>query len=203
MKSLLSAARKALDEADFKTAIEKCDAVIEQDHNNYNAHLFKGFAFSKTGKDDEAIKEFEVAVSLNPESPLAFQGLIAAAQKNPSLLISYYKRLAELHAREQPLKYYDDLIKMIDIYKTLNDHTSVIKIWEKMLQSSTEYDILKDHIQFNSVEIWSNILQTALDKDNYDYEKEWQIQKYRIQSKSMDLVKKDIEKEINLKSRVR
>ena len=126
MKSLLSAARKALDEADFKTAIEKCDAVIEQDHNNYNAHLFKGFAFSKTGKDDEAIKEFEVAVSLNPESPLAFQGLIAAAQKNPSLLISYYKRLAELHAREQPLKYYDDLIKMIDIYKTLNDHTSVI-----------------------------------------------------------------------------
>jgi tetratricopeptide (TPR) repeat protein len=201
MKSLLSAARKALDESDFETAIDKCNAVLEQDPNNYNAHVFKGFALNKTEQVPDAIQEFEIAVKLNPSNPLAYQGLIAATQENPSLCISYYKRLLELHMNS-PQKYYDDLLKMIDVYQQLNDYASVIEIWEKFLKSSPEYAMLKEQITFTPREVWQNILTTALQKDAFDYEQEWQIQKYRIQHKTMDAVKADIEKDVNLKSRV-
>lgn len=202
MKSLLSAARRALDESDFSTALEKCNQVIDLEPTNYHAHLFKGFVFSKTGNLSDAIVEFEIAVSINPESPLAYQGLISSTQNDPLMLVSYYKRLAAIHAKDQPQKYYDVLLKMIQVYTALNDYDSVIVIWEKMLHRSPEYDSLKGFIQFSSTEIWEFILRAAVAKDELHYEKEWQIQKFRIQSKAMDLVKKDIEKQVNLSSKV-
>ena len=203
MKSLLSAARKALDESEFELALENCNLIIEQDPKNYHAHLFKGFAFSKTNKLDSAVEEFEIAVSLNPDIPLAYQGLISIYQNEPQKLISYYKRLAQIYSKDQPQKYYELMIKMIDIYTGLKDFDSIILIWEKMLPRSQEYSILKDYIEFTTLEIWEFILKAATERDLYEYDKEWQIQKFRIQSKSMDLVRKDIEKEINLRSKVR
>ena len=202
MKSLLVAARKALDESDFETALSKCDLVIGQDPKNYNAFLFKGFALSKTQQLESAVQQFQIAISINPESPLAFQGLISISQKDPAALVENYKRLADIHAKNDSQKYYSVILKMIELYGILKEHDKVIHLWEKMLTRSEEYLQLSDYVQFSQLDIWESILKAAIEKDNYDFEREWQTQKYRVQSKSMESVKKDIQRDIHLKSRV-
>ncbi len=72
-KSLLKAAREALDRQEFNEALESCRGVLENEPENYHAHIFAGLAQCKLGAFAESEDTFNKATALQPDGLLAYQ----------------------------------------------------------------------------------------------------------------------------------
>jgi len=72
-KSLLKAAREALDSQNYSTAIELCTSILENEPEQYHALVFKGLAHLKSNAVQEGVLSFEKAIALQPSNVLAFQ----------------------------------------------------------------------------------------------------------------------------------
>lgn len=72
-KSLLKAAREALDRQEFQEAIDSCNRVLELEPASYHAHVFAGLAQCKLGSYSDSEESFNKATLLQPEALLAYQ----------------------------------------------------------------------------------------------------------------------------------
>ncbi len=68
----LAAGRAALGEGDYKLALARFRQAVEEEDMAYPARISIGDVFREQGKLDEAVEEYERAVTLNKEDPRAY-----------------------------------------------------------------------------------------------------------------------------------
>jgi superkiller protein 3 len=73
VKSLVKAAREALDRQDYPTALRLCDTGLQQEDSNYPLHVFRAVSLQNLGLFNEAIQCYRLATALQPNQPLAWQ----------------------------------------------------------------------------------------------------------------------------------
>lgn len=80
-KQSLKHARAAIDRKDFDAAIAYCREVLRSDPSNYNAFVFIGLATASKKDFERSEQAYNRAISLRPENPLAYKGLIETYSK--------------------------------------------------------------------------------------------------------------------------
>ena len=66
---------KHYDEDDFDTAVTEFTEVIRLDPNNADAYVASGDVYKKLGRSDEAVRDYETALSLDPKNKGAKKAL--------------------------------------------------------------------------------------------------------------------------------
>lgn len=75
VKSQLKASREAIQAKDWDAAIAAATQVLDEERDNYNAHVFKGLALLNAGRHEESETCYRRATQLMPKQALAWQGL--------------------------------------------------------------------------------------------------------------------------------
>lgn len=73
IKSIVKAAREALDRHDYATGLRLSETGLAEDDKNYLLHVFRAVALQHLGHPKDAIEAYRLAASLNPNQQLAFQ----------------------------------------------------------------------------------------------------------------------------------
>ncbi|XP_045595970.2 superkiller complex protein 3 [Procambarus clarkii] len=100
-KSALKEAKKAMKENDFEAVSKYCKIALKHDRKNYNALLLFGRACQELGKLEDSKKALMMATQVDPESPVAWQGLAVLCEKQPGITnrdesITIYTRLTDI-----------------------------------------------------------------------------------------------------------
>lgn len=74
-KGKLKASREAIQAKDWASAIEAADSVLEQEADNYNAHVFRALALLNSQRYDDSQAAYRRAIKAQPATLLAWQGL--------------------------------------------------------------------------------------------------------------------------------
>eukprot|EP00124_Ichthyophonus_hoferi_P002996 Ihof_evm2s233 gene=Ihof_evmTU2s233 len=132
VKSELKAAREALKEKDYKGTLKHCKAVITLDKKNYNAYVFVGAAAEGLENPSQAEQAYRKAIDIEPNQPLAFQGLARLYEKggdaDQSKLVEVYQSLAEVMKNDHD-KWISFMGKAATVSSTLGQHTKAADIW--------------------------------------------------------------------------
>jgi serine/threonine protein kinase len=90
----LAAGRAALGEGDYKLALARFRQAVEEEDTEYPARISIGDVFREQGKIDEAVEEYERAVTLNKEDPRAYLRLGSLFEGAGKIEIAgyYYQR---------------------------------------------------------------------------------------------------------------
>uniref|UniRef100_A0A0R3RIG2 TPR_REGION domain-containing protein n=1 Tax=Elaeophora elaphi TaxID=1147741 RepID=A0A0R3RIG2_9BILA len=75
MRAALKMIRQHIDAKEFKKASDIVEDLLKQDVSNYLLFIFAAVANGEVGNDCEAISYYKKAAELDPEKPLAWQGL--------------------------------------------------------------------------------------------------------------------------------
>lgn len=78
LKTAIKSAREAIDAGVYAKCIEVCDEGLSVDPKCYLLLVFKGTALAKSGRPKDAIGYFAKASTLQPETALAWQGIVNA-----------------------------------------------------------------------------------------------------------------------------
>ncbi|KAH0589327.1 hypothetical protein H2248_005088 [Termitomyces sp. 'cryptogamus'] len=116
VKSKLKTARDALGKKDYEAARNAASQVLDYETDNYNATVFLALSLSELGEHEESEQAYRRATALNPENPLAWQGLS-----------KYYER------REEWEKYAESLLHLIELHRKLRDAVKCAESWQKLL----------------------------------------------------------------------
>lgn len=86
VKSLVRAAREAIDRADYATAVRLCDTALDEEtvsrgldmdadgkRNGYTLLVFKALSLKNLERREEAATIYREATKAQPEQPLAWQ----------------------------------------------------------------------------------------------------------------------------------
>ncbi|KAG6908388.1 hypothetical protein DXG01_004817 [Tephrocybe rancida] len=120
-KSKLKAAREALGKKDYATASDAASQVLDYEPDNYNATVFLALSLLELGQYEKSEQAYVRATSLNPDNPLAWQGIS-----------KYYER------KEEWEKHAGSLLRLMEIYQTLGDTTKCAESWQKLLEIRRE-----------------------------------------------------------------
>lgn len=74
VKQLLKQAKAAIERNDPEDALYYADEALQEDKNNYYAHIFKGKSYQLLGEFDKAKKPFQKAIELDSEQLLGWKG---------------------------------------------------------------------------------------------------------------------------------
>lgn len=73
-KSIVKAAREAIDREDHATALRLCSTGLEEDPACYMLWILKGLASKECGAETISVANFyQQAIALQPEQPVAWQ----------------------------------------------------------------------------------------------------------------------------------
>ncbi|KAG6820878.1 hypothetical protein H0H93_010222 [Arthromyces matolae] len=100
----MEASREALSLKDYLTSRDAASQVLDYEPDNYNATVFLALSLLELGQLEESEQAYNRATKLNPENPLAWQGLS-----------KYYERT------ERWKDYADSLVHLIDLHRKLSD----------------------------------------------------------------------------------
>ncbi|KAJ3336586.1 Tetratricopeptide repeat protein 37, partial [Kappamyces sp. JEL0680] len=85
VKTQLKAAREAIQGKNFEYGQQICQDILENDSDNYNALVFLGLCNVELNNLDESLKNYEKAISISPQLPLAYQGLMKLHESTNNL----------------------------------------------------------------------------------------------------------------------
>ncbi|KAI9816499.1 MAG: Superkiller protein 3 [Pycnora praestabilis] len=151
-KSILKAAKIALDSHNYDEAVTQAKKALTVDPQSYHANVFLGLALDKQGKDEEAFKAYESATSTKDKDTLAWQGMISLYEKQGGRKLGDYKvaavRLAEIYMEADDKHRCQVVIdKYMGYAKQHGSRTQYKHALEVLLPSSTVYDFLEGRIQ--------------------------------------------------------
>ncbi|KAJ9360584.1 hypothetical protein C8Q69DRAFT_410888 [Paecilomyces variotii] len=150
-KAALKAVRTALDSKDFELAAQKASELVQQEPQNYHAHVFLGLAYDKLNKNDEAEKAYRAATKLKDSDKTAWQGLVNLYEKQGSHKLDAYReatvKLAQIYADAGDR---DRCQEVVDKYTTLarkkgtrSQHKQALEL---QLPTSSLYDLLEGRL---------------------------------------------------------
>ncbi|XP_064110497.1 superkiller complex protein 3-like [Macrobrachium nipponense] len=85
VKAALKDAKKAMKDNDFESVMKHCKIVLKHDRKNYNGLVIFGRACQELGKPDDSKKALMLATQVDPESPVAWQGLKKLCDEHPDI----------------------------------------------------------------------------------------------------------------------
>lgn len=86
-KAALKEAKAYLKDGDCLKAMETCQKILKHNKNNYNALVVMSVAMKDiNGHKAQAPNALRKAIELQPDNPLAWQGLVAYYEKQPDNL---------------------------------------------------------------------------------------------------------------------
>ncbi|KAI5299010.1 Superkiller protein 3, partial [Ascosphaera atra] len=88
-KAALKSIRGLLD-SDPAQAAEEAKELLQRESQNYNAHVFLGFALDKLGQFDAAEASYNRAVAIKSNDYAAWQGLVSSYQKQGDAKLDGY-----------------------------------------------------------------------------------------------------------------
>ena len=94
---MLKQCREYILQEDWESALSKANSILEFHATNYHALVFKGLALLHMKKNVESEKTYIQACKLDPNAPLAWQGLEKSyeMQKNWPKLMQLYEDWAD------------------------------------------------------------------------------------------------------------
>uniref|UniRef100_A0A0P4WDX8 Tetratricopeptide repeat protein 37 n=1 Tax=Scylla olivacea TaxID=85551 RepID=A0A0P4WDX8_SCYOL len=158
VRNALKEAKKAMKDNDFEAVSKYCKIALKHDRKNYNALLFFGRACQELGKYEDSKKALMMATQIEPDSPVAWQGLAVLCEKQPHVstkdeyiiiytrLIDFvkddeekvdstFRKLAKLHLDN------DDPMGAAGILRTLVDRLTgekrITEAWRSLAQTLT------------------------------------------------------------------
>ncbi|KAI8341483.1 hypothetical protein BC941DRAFT_510688 [Chlamydoabsidia padenii] len=147
-KANLKAAREAIGKKDFEEAIKCCNRITLWDSGNYNAYVFLGVAYAGLNNGEESVKAYKHAIEINPDSLLAWQGLLSFYEKQDNhekVLGIIDKLLSSLVLSNDNNRVAEYLNKKLDIYENKQpNEEKFIETLKLFLPGSIYYDIIKD-----------------------------------------------------------
>ncbi|GJD19278.1 hypothetical protein RIVM261_042340 [Rivularia sp. IAM M-261] len=72
--ALLTQISQDLEKGNYQKALERCNAVLKLDENNFAAYFFRGFAYSHLEQYEAAVVDFEQAIRIDPNSAYPYFG---------------------------------------------------------------------------------------------------------------------------------
>ncbi|KAJ5336604.1 Tetratricopeptide-like helical [Penicillium brevicompactum] len=96
-KAALKAVRAALESKDYQGAAEKAQALVNQDPQNYHAHVFLGLANDKLNRNDSSETAYITATRIKADDKAAWQGLLSLYDRQGGdKLDSYHQVVIQL-----------------------------------------------------------------------------------------------------------
>ncbi|XP_068245666.1 superkiller complex protein 3 [Palaemon carinicauda] len=155
VKAALKEAKKAMKDNDFESVMKHCKVVLKHDRKNYNGLVIFGRACQELKKPEDSKKALMLATQVDPESPIAWQGLKKLCDEHPEIatkdeLFTILTRLKDI--------FQDDDEKLDGIYRKLA--TIQLDKNESVAASVTLRELvtrLKDQRKVN--EAWRSIVE--------------------------------------------
>lgn len=164
VKAALKSAREAIKNKEFKETLKHCKVVLKLEKNNYNAWVFIGLAASELEQPDQSQSAYKKAIELEPDQPLAWQGLANLYEKTDQWdfqaeLPNVYQRLVDLYAGSDKNKCYEMIKKLSDIYKSDKEYLKLAKVWLQLIQLKEEEGLDKKEL----LQLWQQMTQQLTD----------------------------------------
>ncbi|XP_028406847.1 tetratricopeptide repeat protein 37-like [Dendronephthya gigantea] len=145
VKNELKSARESIQNKDYHAALKHCKAVLKLDKANYNAFVFVGVASIEVGKPEQALAAYKKAIEVNSDNILAWQGLSSLHEKEPEIAsneerIEVYKRLMKHYENDDKKKWSDNVLKLIEIYKTLKNVDEALTLLKLLCDADCDKD---------------------------------------------------------------
>ncbi|KAK7074327.1 hypothetical protein SK128_021742 [Halocaridina rubra] len=155
VKAALKEAKKSMKDNDYEAVMKHCKVVLKHDRKNYNGLVIFARACQELGKGADSKKALLLASQVDPESPVAWQGLKKLCDDQPNLvsqgeLVTILTRLKGI--------YLDDEEKLDGVYRKLA--TIQLESGKPLDASATLKElmsVLKDSKKIT--EAWRSIVQ--------------------------------------------
>lgn len=147
IKSRLKASREAIQARDWDAALQAADQVLEEDANNYNAHVFKGLALLHTASHTESEQSYRQAIHLQPQQWLAWQGLeklYTDTHHWEQLCDTLEKEMHVALELEDATKCAEFLQRLVSVQREHGSKSNKVTTLEKYLPASPFYGLLSD-----------------------------------------------------------
>lgn len=96
-RAAIKSAREAIDAGAYARCMELCDEGLSVDPTCYLLLVFKGTALAKSGRPQDAVGCFVRASRLQPETALAWQGIVSAfCREHADVFVEAVKELCKL-----------------------------------------------------------------------------------------------------------
>lgn len=160
MKSALKNARECIKNKDYKEALRHCKGVLAQDKSNYNALVFVGVAADGLEQADQAVKAYRRATEVDPEQPLAWQGLSGFYEKHSSSendkeLLLVYQKLRRIGEKDNDKKI-DITKKLAHLHIKLGEVIEGVDLYIKLLSKVSD-DSIKCGLQTELLSLLSKL----------------------------------------------
>ncbi|KAG1145173.1 hypothetical protein G6F37_001194 [Rhizopus arrhizus] len=198
-KADLKAAREAIGAKNFSDAVKACKRVLLWEGENYNAWVFLGVAYTGLEDDQEAEEAYKRAIEINPDTMLAWHGLVnfyEKRNKQTELAKTIQDILPRVVASGDGAKVADYLKKLAAIYKTTQPEQH-LEILKNFLPGSSYYDLIKDQPDLPSqIDIWKAIITKLEAEQKQKIENEVASRRFRMNVGTPAQVLSEVEAEV-------
>ncbi|KAI9468081.1 MAG: hypothetical protein EXX96DRAFT_591852 [Benjaminiella poitrasii] len=184
-KADLKAAREAIGKKEFNEAVKACKRVLLWEGENYNAWVFLGVAYTGLENDEEAEEAYKRAIEINPETMLAWHGLVSFYEKRnkQDLLAKTINQLIpRLIENGDGAKLADYLKKLLKVYKDQQDDERYLELLKSyFLPMSPHYNLIKDQPDLPpQLQIWKMIITKMEKEQEQQIQQEVNSRRFRV-----------------------
>ncbi|XP_078313322.1 superkiller complex protein 3-like [Crassostrea virginica] len=169
LKSALKNARESIKNKEFKEALRYCKEVLGQDKNNYNALVFVGVAADGLEQAEQALKAYRRAAEVEPNQPLAWQGLSGFYEKHPSPendreLLQVYQKLTGIFEKDIDKKT-ETTKKLAHLHLKLGEPDIGVELYVKLFSEASD-DTVKCNLQTELLSLLSQLSALTQDQEH-------------------------------------
>ncbi|KAG0295601.1 Superkiller protein 3 [Dissophora globulifera] len=201
VKINLKNAKEAIVSKNYDDALKWTQKVLSSDSENYMALVFSGVAYQNLGQAVKGEESFKRAIFVNPELPLARDGLINFYDKLkmwPQLILSLEDML-QIHLKTPDgKKALSATEKLIELYTNEGQMDKAIGKIQSLLPGSTLYELLDD--KPNQMDTLRTLASVQERTDDEFYDREVRLRRGRLGGGTQEQVQRTVKNELYSKS---
>ncbi|XP_046621256.1 tetratricopeptide repeat protein 37 isoform X3 [Neodiprion virginianus] len=172
MKLGLKEARELIKQKEFKEAIKRCKTILKEDKQNYVALVLLGAAMQEVEElRSQAPLALKKAAELQPNNILAWQGLVAFYEREPSNhsalleLITAHSKLLQVDS--DSAKFSPTINKIVDLVLQIQDDTALAQVISTFNQLKEREMLSEDRVRIISSSLAKILTQYPKDLKEY------------------------------------
>ncbi|KAG0211885.1 Superkiller protein 3 [Mortierella sp. NVP41] len=197
VKVNLKNAREAIAAKKYDDALKWTDKVLDNDSENYMGLVFTGLAYQNLGQADKGEAAFKKAIAVNPELPLAREGLINfydKLEKWDELILALESMLQTHLKTPDDKKALSTTERLIELYTNQEQPRKAIEKIQTFLPGSALYDILEE--KPNQMETLKKLAQVQEKTDSEFFDREVRLRRGRLGGGTLEQVQNTVRNEL-------